>query len=77
MAEHKKSPYPPQHRYPDELKARAVRLVHEAVAEAGGESFGVIGRIARPTRSSFKYETSLSSSPIVFGSRPFAHLPSP
>lgn len=47
MAEHKKSPNPPQHRYPDELKARAVRLVHEAVADAGGDPFGVVGRVAR------------------------------
>jgi transposase len=35
-----------QRRYPLELRERAVRVVREAVAE-GGESFGVVTRVAR------------------------------
>ena len=38
--------HPSQRRYPPELRERAVRMVREAVAE-GGESFGVITRVAR------------------------------
>ena len=47
MKEHPKSPTPAQKRYPDELKARAVRMVHEATAEAGGNPLGVVTRVAR------------------------------
>src|SRR5215467_2347769 len=38
--------HPSQRRYPPELRERAVRMVREAVAE-GGESFGVVTRVAR------------------------------
>jgi transposase len=38
--------HPAQKRYPPELKERAVRMVSETI-EQSGESFGVIGRIAR------------------------------
>ena len=36
-----------QRRYPPELRERAVRMVHEQIAEQGGERFGVITRVAR------------------------------
>ena len=36
-----------QRRYPPELRQRAVRMVREAIAENGGERFGVVTRIAR------------------------------
>ncbi len=38
---------PSQRRYPPELRQRAVRMVHEAIAESRGERFGVVTRIAR------------------------------
>jgi transposase len=38
--------HPSQRRYPPELRERAVRMVREAVAD-GGESFGVVTRVAR------------------------------
>jgi transposase len=38
--------HPSQQRYPAELRERAVRMVREATAE-GGESFGVVTRVAR------------------------------
>lgn len=38
---------PSQKSYPPEVHERAVRMVHEAIREAGGERFGVIPRIAR------------------------------
>lgn len=40
------SKHPGQRRYPHELRERAVRMVREAIAE-GGESFGVVTRVAR------------------------------
>ena len=40
------SKHPSQRRYPPELRERAVRMVGEAIAE-GGESFGVVTRVAR------------------------------
>src|SRR5919199_5492095 len=40
------SPHPSQKRYPPELRERAVRMVAEAIAEQGGERFGVITRVA-------------------------------
>jgi transposase len=40
------SKHPSQRRYPPELRERAVRMVREAIAE-GGESFGVVTRVAR------------------------------
>ena len=36
-----------QKRYPPELRERAIRMVGEAIAEQGGERFGVVTRIAR------------------------------
>ena len=38
--------HPSQRRYPGELRERAVRMVREATVE-GGESFGVVTRVAR------------------------------
>ena len=35
-----------QRRYPPELRERAVRMVKEAIAQAGGERHGVVTRIA-------------------------------
>lgn len=39
--------HPAQRRYPPELRERAVRMVHQQIAEQGGERFGVITRVAR------------------------------
>ena len=39
--------HPAQKRYPPELRERAVRMVFEAIAEQGGERFGVVTRVAR------------------------------
>jgi transposase len=36
-----------QKRYPAELRERAVRMTREAIAEQGGQSFGVVTRVAR------------------------------
>lgn len=36
-----------QKRYPPELKDRAVRMARDAIAEQGGQAFGVVPRIAR------------------------------
>jgi transposase len=36
-----------QKRYPPELKERAVRMARDAIAEQGGQSFGVVPRIAK------------------------------
>ncbi len=41
------SQHPAQKRYPPELRARAVRMVAEAIEAQGGERFGVITRVAR------------------------------
>lgn len=38
---------PSQRRYPRELKERAVRMAREAIAEQGGQSFGVVPRVAK------------------------------
>lgn len=40
------SKQPSQQRYPAELRERAVRMVHEAIAERG-ERFGVVSEVAR------------------------------
>ncbi len=42
-----KSKSPSQPRYPPELRERAVRMVREAIAENGGDRFGVVTRVAR------------------------------
>jgi transposase len=39
--------HPSQKRYPPELKERAVRMARDAIAEQGGQAFGVVPRIAR------------------------------
>jgi transposase len=36
-----------QKRYPPELRERAVRMAQDAIAEQGGQRFGVVPRIAR------------------------------
>lgn len=41
-----KPPHPSQRRYPPELKERAVRMVHERIAESG-ERQGAVTRVAR------------------------------
>jgi len=38
---------PSQKRYPQELRERAVRMVHEAIEENNGDRFGVVSRVAR------------------------------
>lgn len=38
---------PSQKRYPPELRERAVRMARDAIAEQGGQSFGVVPRIAK------------------------------
>ena len=40
-------PHASQKRYPPELKERAVRMARDAIAEQGGQTFGVVPRIAR------------------------------
>ncbi|MBA2631507.1 MAG: hypothetical protein H0U86_00670 [Chloroflexi bacterium] len=39
-----KGPSPFQRRYPPEMRERAIRLVAETIAEAGGERHGAITR---------------------------------
>ena len=41
------SSHPSQKRYPPELRERAVRMARDAIAEQGGQSFGVVPRIAK------------------------------
>jgi transposase len=36
-----------QKRYPPELRDRAVRMAQEAIAEQGGQRFGVVARVAK------------------------------
>lgn len=36
-----------QHRYPPEMRDRAVRMVRDAVADSGGMQFGTVARVAR------------------------------
>src|SRR5258708_36641016 len=36
-----------QRRYPPEMRERAVRMVRAAIGEAGGERYGVVGRVAK------------------------------
>jgi transposase len=36
-----------QRRYPPELRERAVRMAQELIADANGQSFGVVTRVAR------------------------------
>ncbi len=38
---------PSQKRYPPELKERAVRMARDAIVAQGGQSFGVVTRVAR------------------------------
>lgn len=39
--------HPSQKRYPPELRERAVRMALDAIAEQGGNRFGVVPRIAK------------------------------
>ena len=39
--------HPAQKRYPPELRERAVRMARDAIAEQGGQTFGVVTRVAR------------------------------
>ena len=39
--------HPSQKRYPPELRERAVRMARDASAEQGGQSFGVVSRVAK------------------------------
>jgi transposase len=39
--------HPSQKRYPPELRERAVRMAREAIAEQGGQPFGVVTRVAK------------------------------
>ena len=41
------STHPTQRRYPPELRERAVRMARDAIADNGGQSFGVVPRSAR------------------------------
>jgi transposase len=41
------SKHPSQKRYPPELRERAVRMARDAITEQGGQSFGVVTRVAR------------------------------
>ena len=36
-----------QHRYPPEMRERAVRMVRQAIADSGGVRSGVVARVAR------------------------------
>jgi transposase len=47
MSTKTKSAHASQKRYPPELRERAVRMVQQAVAEAGGDRYGVVTRVAR------------------------------
>ena len=38
---------PTQKRYPPELRERAVRMAQDAIAQQGGQTFGVVTRVAR------------------------------
>ena len=40
------SKHPAQKRYPPELRERAVRMARDAIAAQGGQSYGVIPRVA-------------------------------
>src|SRR5579875_2388871 len=41
------STHPSQRRYPPEWRERAVRMARDAIAEQGGQSFGVVPRVAK------------------------------
>ncbi len=66
------APNPSQKRYPPELRERAVRMVLEAIAEQGGERFGIVTRVPASSAS--------ASSRCAAGStrrRSTAHPPRP
>lgn len=63
--------HPAQKRYPPELKERAVRLARDAIAEQGGQHFGVVTRIARQLGvGPESLRTWLRQAEIDAGSRP-------
>jgi len=39
--------HPSQKRYPPELRERAVKMARDAIAEQGGQSFGVVTQVAK------------------------------
>jgi len=39
--------HPAQKRYPPELRERAVRMARDAIAAQGGQTYGVVVRVAR------------------------------
>ncbi len=39
--------HPAQKRYPPELRERAVRMASDAIAAQGGQTYGVVVRVAR------------------------------
>ena len=39
--------HPSQERYPPELRERAVKMARDAIAEQGGQSFGVVTQVAK------------------------------
>ena len=60
---------------PPELRDRAVRMVKEAIAEAGGERHGVVTRIAVQLGVGSESERQLSGSPTVASVGLLSRLP--
>ncbi len=60
-----------QKRYPPELRERAVRMARDAIAAQGGQSFGVVTRVARQLGVGAESLRSwLKQADIDSGSRP-------
>jgi transposase len=63
--------HPAQRRYPPELRERAVRMAQDAIAKQGGQSFGVVTRVARQLGVGTESLRSwLKQAEIDSGSRP-------
>ena len=66
-----KGPCPFQRRYPPEMRERAIRLVAETIAEAGGERHRAITRVARQLSiGTESLRTWLRQAEIDAGQRP-------